>query len=267
LSLRVYRSSSRREHAGRSKRPDYTIEWDGKTIIFDVKDFDPRENFPTGFGVFYDPYNRIREKIDQGREKFKEYKEFCCVLVLHNVGHPLVSLHEPDIMLGAMYGDAGFKFPVDTSTGVGDASQLKRAFLGRGKMIRPNRLQPQNTTLSALVTVVSIQPHFLRLLDSVQENPRRDNETAIRTIVPDYDPAFAVPRVIVWHNAVARIPFPTNLFRGAYDTHFGIVRVEDGEVEQDVTYEGSKVPNRLRLSNRGERSAPLLIRKFSAALS
>jgi len=56
-----------------------------------------------------------------------------------------------------------------------------------------------------------------------------------------------VPRVIVWHNAVARIPFPTNLFRGAYDTHFGIVRVEDGEVEQDVTYEGSDVPNRLRL--------------------
>src|SRR2546428_9005665 len=27
-----------KEHAGRSKRPDYTIEWDGKTIIFDVKD-------------------------------------------------------------------------------------------------------------------------------------------------------------------------------------------------------------------------------------
>ncbi len=62
-------------------------------------------------------------------------------------------------------------------------------------------------------------------------------------------PAFAVPRVIVWHNAVARIPFLTNLFRGPYDTHFGIVRVEDGEVEQDVTYEGSDIPNRLRLSN------------------
>jgi hypothetical protein len=239
-----------KEHASKSKRPDYTIKWDGKTIIFDVKDFDPPEKFPTGFG-FIDPYTRIREKIDQGRDKFKEYKEFCCVLVLHNAGQPFVSLHEPDIMLGAMYGDAGFKFPVDTSTGVGDASQLKRAFLGRGKMIRPNWSQPQNTTLSALVTVVSIQPHFLRLLDLVEGNPRRDNEAEIRTIVSDYDPAFAVPRVIVWHNAVARRPFPTNLFRGVYDTHFGIVRVEEEEVEQDVTYEGSKVPNRLRLSNRG----------------
>lgn len=74
----------------------------------------------------------------QGRDKFKQYKEFCCGLVLHNVGQPLVSLHEPDIMLGAMYGDSGFTFPVDTSTGVGDSSKLKRAFLGRAKMISPN---------------------------------------------------------------------------------------------------------------------------------
>ena len=56
-----------------------------------------------------------------------------------------------------------------------------------------------------------------------------------------------MPRVIVWHDAVARIPFPTDLFCGAYDTHFGIVRVEDGEVEQDVTYEGNAVPDRLKL--------------------
>jgi hypothetical protein len=126
-----------KEHAGKAKRPDYTIGWEGRVVVFGVKDFDPPERFSTGFG-FVDPYTRIREKIDQGRDKFKQYKECCCGLVLHNAGHPLVSLHEPNIMLGAMYGDAGFTFPLDRSTGVGDAGQLKRAFLGRGKMIRPN---------------------------------------------------------------------------------------------------------------------------------
>jgi hypothetical protein len=53
-----------------------------------------------------------------------------------------------------------------------------------------------------------------------------------------------------WHNAVARIPSPADLFCGSYDTHFGIVRVADGEVQQDVTYEGSAVPDRLKLRSR-----------------
>jgi hypothetical protein len=239
-----------KEHAGKSRRPDYTITWEGQTVLFDVKDFDPPEKISMGFQQF-DPYTPVREKINQGRDKFKQFKEFCCGLVLHNSRQPFVSLHEPDIMLGAMYGDAGFTFPVDTSTGVGDAKQLKRAFLGRGKMIRPNWLQAQNTTISAIITVVSIKPHFLQLLDLVRENPRRDNEAEIRRRIPEFDPEFGVPHVIVWYNAVARIPFPTTLFRGAYDSHFGIVRVENGEVEQDVTYEGSAVPGRLRLLKLG----------------
>src|SRR6266446_1210829 len=161
-----------KQHAGKSRRPDYTIEWESRTVVFDVKDFDPPGRIATGFGQF-DPYTPIREKINQGRDKFKQYKEYCCGLVLHNAGQPLVSLHHPDIMLGAMYGDSGLTFPVDTGTGVGDASELKRAFLGRGKMIRPNWSEPQNTTISAVISVVRIQPHYLQLLDLVRENPRR----------------------------------------------------------------------------------------------
>jgi hypothetical protein len=81
----------------------------------------------------------------------------------------------------------------------------------------------------------------------VRENPRRDNEIEIRSRIPGFDAAFEVPRVIVWHNALARVPFPANLFRGGYDTHFGVVCVNKGEIELDVTYEGSKVPSRLKL--------------------
>src|SRR5882724_5256108 len=242
-----------KEHAGKSRQPDYTIEWEGQTIVLDVKDFDPPKTFKTGFAQV-DPYPPVREKIDQGRVKFKQFKEFCCSLVLYNAGQPLVMLENPDIMLGAMYGDSGFTFPVNMSTGVGDAGQLKQAFLGRGKMIRPNWSLAQNTTLSAIITVVSIRPHFLQLLDLNRENPYRsieEDEEEIRLRIPNFDQQLEVPRVIVWHNAVARIPFPTSLFCGEYDTHYGVARAEkNGIVEQDVTYEGSAVPNRLKLSNR-----------------
>jgi hypothetical protein len=84
-----------------------------------------------GFG-FFGPYTKIREKIDQGRDKFKQFKEFSCGLVLCNLGTPLVDLENADIMLGTTYGDSGFTFPVDTATGIGDASQMKRAFFGTG---------------------------------------------------------------------------------------------------------------------------------------
>ena len=238
-----------KEHPGKSTRPDYTVEWNNEMVLFDVKDFDPPEKFPTSFGYF-DPYGRLREKIEQGRAKFKQFKNLCCSLVLCNQGNPFVTLQDPNIMLGAMYGDSGFTFPVDTSTGIGDASKVERAFLGKGKMIRPNSSKPQNTTISALITLTKIQPHYLCLLDLVRENPPRDNaqyDAEIRKRIPGYDPTLEVSRVIVWHNAVARIPFPKGLFCGPYDTHFGIAHVEEGVVEQGVTYQGGALPDRLKL--------------------
>jgi hypothetical protein len=86
----------------------------------------------------------------------------------------------------------------------------------------------------------------------VRENPGRDNEAEILRILPVFDPDLAVPRVIVWHNAVARMPFPTDLFCGEYDTHYGIVRIVDGTVEQDVTHEGTAVPDRLKLLKKAQ---------------
>ena len=233
-----------KEPAGKNKRPDYTIQWNEQPIIFDVKDFDPPEKFPTSFGWF-DPYGRIREKIEQGRDKFKEYKEYCCALVLHNLGNPFVMLQDSNIMLGSMYGDSGFTFPVNTSTGVGDASKMKRAFLGRGKMIRPNWTQPQNTTVSAIVTLSAIRPHYVLLLEQIRADSTREIaecEAELQRTVPDFDPGREIPRVIVWHNGVARFPFPDELFCGPFDTHFGVVKTEEGIIVQDVTYRGKALP-------------------------
>jgi hypothetical protein len=231
-----------KEHPGKSKRPDYTIEWEGRPIVFDVKDFDPPAKLSMGFGAF-DPYPPIREKIDQGRDKFKQFKEYCCGLVLFNAGRPLVFLDKPDIMLGSMYGDSGFTYPINTDTGIGDANQMKQTFLGRGKMIRLKESKVQNTTLSAIITVEIIKPFLIELTELMVEDNTRDWEAEMKQTIPDFDPNLEVPRVIVWHNAVARTPFPANLFCGDYDTHYGV-----SEMQQGVTFEGSALPDRLRLS-------------------
>jgi hypothetical protein len=100
-----------KEFPGKKKRPDYTVTRNG-VFLFDVKDVDPY--MPLGFAA-YDPYPRIREKIEEGREKLKQFKEFPCSLVLKNNGNTFVHLESVDIMLGSMYGDSGFTFPVDTT--------------------------------------------------------------------------------------------------------------------------------------------------------
>lgn len=235
-------------HAGKSKKPDYTIEWDGKAVVFDVKDFDPPESLRGGICAF-DPYPRIREKIDQGRHKFKQYREFCCGLALFNLGNPFVRLDKAEIVLGAMYGDSGFTFPINTATGVGDATKVKWAFLNRGKMIRPHWSQPQNTTISALITLTVIHPHRQLLLETSRADRSRSVEECyaeLQGTIEDFDPTRQVPRVIVWHNAVARIPFPDDLFCGPYDAHFGTLQDEEGFV-QGVTYRGSSLPDSVKI--------------------
>jgi hypothetical protein len=231
-----------KEYPGKSKKPDYTIEWEGRPIVFDVKDFAPPSG-PLKRSGGFDPYPPIREKIAAGRKKFKEYKEYCCGLVLFNVGHPLVFLDTPMTMLGSMYGDAGFTLPLNITTGIADASKTKQAFLGRGKMIRPDWEKPENTTISAIVTVDIIKPFLTQMADLIVEDRTKDWEAELRKKIPGFDKDLEVPRVIVWHNAVARISFPANLFCGDYDTHYGIMAVEQG-----VTYEGSALPDRLKLS-------------------
>lgn len=247
LSTQLVGFEFEKEYSGKTQRPDYAIVWRDQTIVLDVKDFSPPDQLPKGFSAF-DPYTKIREKIQQGRNKFRQFKEYCCALVLYNRGQPLVMIEDDQIMLACMYGDLGFTFPVNTATGVGDASQLRGAFLGRGKMLRPDRRTPQNTTISAIITLRKIRPHYLRLLDMVHEYPMMGvselMEQAPR-LINDYDPHAEVPCVIVWHNAVARIPFPEGLFRGFYDSHVGVVE-EDNAAYHRVIYRGELLPPRLK---------------------
>jgi hypothetical protein len=213
-----------------------------------VKDIKPEENVWLGFQQV-DLYPRIREKIGAGRKKFKEFKEYCCALVLYSAEPERIGLLEENTMLGAMYGNSGFACLVNNSTGAREVSHIQPAFLRGGKMLRPGRPTPENTTISAIITLTEIRPHYERLLDMMDEYPAMnvaELQGQAERVIPDFAPNRGLPRVIVWHNAVARIGFPENLFRGPYDTHLGTVR-EGDELSQRVTYRGHLLPERVRI--------------------
>ena len=221
-----------KEFPGKSKRPDYTVTKNG-VFLFDVKDFDPY--MPLGGGA-YDPYPQIREKIRAGKKKFREFKEYPCSLVLKNNRDAFVHLDSVDIMLGSMYGNSGFTFPVDTKSRRA-AGPMKRAFLGGGKMIRPTH--HENTTISALVTLRHVDVGMRQYHTMVKRYPHLDVEETLAAAAkefPNFDIGEKQLGVIVWENAVARMPLSRELFTGPYHERWGY---EDGQ--QSIAFRGEKL--------------------------
>lgn len=195
---------------GKSKVPDYHITRQGVSYFFDVKDFARAQ---PGRGVMtFDPYAAIREKVNQGCRKFKEYKSYCCGLVLHNLGNPFVDLESTRIIMGAMYGNAAYSIPFNPEASEFDVDRMQPTFTVGGKMMNPKQTGVQNTTISALIT-----------LTRFYSDER-------------------VPRLIVWHNLVARIPFPRDLFNGRYDAHVALSPVSLGNVKPEVVFRGADLP-------------------------
>lgn len=217
-----------KKYVGKSKLVDYTVFWEGREYLFEVKEFAPMDS-PTSVMAF-DPYPPIRERIDRGRQKFKEYEGFPCSLVLRNeYPNPFIDLESPHVMNGALYGDSGFTIRFDPNLGhaVGEPTP---AFLGRGKMIRPHWREPENTRISALITLRNYAiglKRYIRWMREVGSNPD----------LPEPNADDQVVCVIVWENAFADIPIPDEMFNGDYDQQWGLV---DGHIQ--LKYWGKGLP-------------------------
>lgn len=75
LNFMQYSYEFEKTYSGRNRKPDYTINA-AQVFLADVKDFDTFRP-PLGFQQV-DVHFRIREKIQAGYKKFKEYKDFPC---------------------------------------------------------------------------------------------------------------------------------------------------------------------------------------------
>lgn len=176
----------------KSKHPDYSLNVDGVEYLFDVKDFEYYELPSVGL---FSPEKKIRDRIDDAREKFKEFKEWPCSLVLYNNNAPLMMLTEPHAVLAAMLGNVGIAWEVDMSKGASVPNSEREVFMSGGKMVHPHTGQPQNTTISAIITL----RHTSRT---------KSGKTGLG--------------FIVWENPVARIQFPRSLFCGRFDKRYGL---------------------------------------------
>lgn len=190
-----------------------------KSICLTLTDFDPTDIPPSGS---YDPYRRIRKKINDGREKFKEYTGLPCCIVFYNNNAPLVDLTRPEFMIGAMEGDYGFTFKIDLEKGLIGPNSVKPAFLDRGKMIRPHWSKPQNTSISALITLRHVRIGYARYRKHILKKVQKISFEEAFTTDMDFDREEKHLGVIVWENRFATVEFPRNLFCGPYDERYGL---------------------------------------------
>jgi hypothetical protein len=234
------------EIPGIGTRPDFVISRNGQTIIMEAKQF---EATPADFrmaGGAYDPYAPIREKIDAGRKKFRELKQFPCCLVLYNQGKPLVNLKWTHVY-GAMLGALGIRMPFDTSRGEMRADQAIQGFWGGGGKMRKyagsEPVAAQNQTISAVVVLERMrlgQRRFLAETRARENNTKQELsltetlEAVEKARGTESDVGLLQTRVVVCENPDAKKPLDRDLFVGRFDERYGgdggaVVRVFCGE--------------------------------------
>ncbi len=216
---------------GITRPVDYSIELGGRTIRFDVKEWEPRDP-PMGVGAF-DPYEPICEKIQEGREKFKQYKGRGepCVLVLCHHGPQLIMLDAMTIF-GAMWGYVGWVVPFATQTGVGDTSGTELTFLEGGSMVHhtpSGTVRLQNTTISAIAVLRFIDIRARRIgvefrkrkLDAGRPFTIDESLTVLEELYSQDQTLQIDHRVIVYDNLDAAVAVPPEFPSGPYDERFG----------------------------------------------
>jgi len=210
---------------------DYSFELAGQTLRLDVKEWEPQEPPPDVCPL--DPYRPVRNKIDEGRRKFKQYKgrDEPCVLVLYHYGLQFIELNDI-VIFGAMRGDLGWMFPINPDTELGDASRTEIKFTAGGKMIHQTpkaSVRVQNTTISAVAVLKWIRVQDRRVYIALRRRAaaagRDFTPEEAFTLLPELysaDQSVKVePRVVVYDNLDAAVPLPHEFPGGPYDERFG----------------------------------------------
>jgi hypothetical protein len=202
---------------GITQRIDFVISHpDCGKILLEVKDI---ENPPPPSG-FFDPHRPVRAHIEAGTRKFKNTANYLCVLVLAAPPGSFVQLNDPITMMGSMYGNLGFRVPVDVERGVAASNKIVPEYtVGEGKMIRKTRLQ--NTRIAAVISVIdfNIWHHAMRKYVNTEDGRSREERVLDvqdgQVELPDFEAV--VPGVTVWENGVANRKLPRDLFKGEMD--------------------------------------------------
>jgi len=176
----------------------------------------------------------VRKKIEEGRKKFKQYKnrEEPCVLVLCHHGIEPIVLDAISIF-GSMLGNLATAIPINPDTGVGDASQTHIMFTNGGKMIHQttkNSVRVQNTTISAVAVLETIRVRYRRVYIALRRRKAMEGRdftpeellTVWRELYSADQSVEDEPRIVVYDNLEPAVPLPREFPGGPYDERFGI---------------------------------------------
>jgi len=226
---------------GKAKHPDYLVRWNGCELLFEVKERIPPHRLPES-GQFdqFDPYRGIRDEIKQAKRKFREFKEYCCCLVIANLGDPK-SFLEPEFIFGAMLGNLAVTFTIPDCDSRQEPQTVQSVFgRRRGKMIGSYKKGAyHNTPISAVVALQKARlrnPAFEKAkARAVHEEQRKRNrllsveervglESKVVTgKIMDGLTYPRVPRAVVCENPGARIRLPCDILCGPFDERWAIV--------------------------------------------
>jgi hypothetical protein len=233
-----YKWSYEQLFSGKVKVPDFLITRDEIDCLCDVKERSQKPLPPPGARCF-DPIKGIRKLIEKGREKFREYNDHSCALVLFNNGDCDTRLDNPVFIFGAMLGEPGFKLDFDPNTCTLVDGSARNVFLNHGgKMVQHyTPLEPSDSTkcISAVVAMTTSRPanpEFNRLkkieCQSAETRLGRnlcvEEEMEIEYSLLHSTPARLneVTRLIVCINPFARLPLSESLFNGPYDERWAM---------------------------------------------
>jgi len=247
---------------GTLKRPDYSLNFRGQEILFEVKEFvGTDDDFKPG-GRAYDPYEPIREKINSASKQFRGLKEYCCCLVLFDKGKPGVDLSWRSLY-AAMLGTPADCVPFNPVTGELDFDSAYTVLNPtRAKMVRSKdreAISPQNTTISAIAVLEQMEIGKRRfnieyerlkrdrcqrpLIEELQE----ELQLIQRFRGTERDVSLRQLRVVLCENPFRRISaFPREMFNGPYDEIYGqdetgrghITRVFAGQQIKELESQG-----------------------------
>lgn len=238
------------EIAGKRKRVDFRILWGGEHYFLDAKERAYKE-VPPGPTTF-DPKKGLKNLIRKGQAKFREYSEFCCGVVLYNLGDP-DTIISPLFIFQAMLGPAEMQFDFDPDQGR-ILEETGRNVFGQhgGQMIQnydPLEARESTKHIAALIAVKIMQTTNYEFDDVLLENvARRESELGRRLTQVEHGVVFLettdtcdyslgrVTRVQVCENPFSNKKLPTEMFRGPYDERHAIV---DGRLQR--VYVGDKL--------------------------
>ena len=215
---------------GKRRRIDFRFSNNETDVFCELKELHEKRPHPGGATQF-NPYSGLRKKIHEACKKFQEYKEHCCVLVVHNIDDWQFRDH-PQIVYGAMLGNLGLQIPYDPQKGA-LVGRGKQAFLDGGKMIDPKHGTTQNRTIRAIAVLtqftipnLEFEAKYQDRIDRLRQElngeptPTQCIETRMAmygTLKPTLGKA---PRLAVFENPLADPELPADVFRGPFDLRY-----------------------------------------------